>query len=258
VVKFYDKNADGAQNFGEMGIAGWKFTLTGGPGNITLTGFTGADGSYCFPNVAPGTYTVTEATAMQTSWFNTTAKSFQVTVGSSTVTKKFGNLCVGAGGGDGTPGFWQNKNGENKINDAPNGATPELTMLVNLCLRNGNGTDFNPKNYPDLKTWLKSATTAVNMANQLSAHLACMALNVESGIQSGTSLIYAPGTTSANAQGFATLNAVITEANSLLCSKGSIPSGDPQRAYATALKNALANGNVNTGFVQPSPCPFSF
>ena len=100
--------------------------------------------------------------------------------------------------------------------------------------------------------------TGNNTAYMLSVQLACMELNVEANKMKGTSLIYAPGTLSANAQGFATVNAVMTEANNLLCKKGSILSADPDRTYATALKDALAAGNNSTNFVQPTPCAHTF
>jgi len=257
VVKFFDANTDGIQNNGELGIAGWKFTLIGGPNNITLVGYTGNDGSFCFPNVGPGTYTVTEATAKQSSWFNTTPKSCVVNVGSSGVTKKFGNVCIGSGGTDGTAGFWSNNNGEALLNDGPDGSNPELAMLASLYLRNAKGDNFDPKKYADLKTWLQGAD-AVNAAYALSKQLAAMKLNVEAGMRNGNALIYARGAVCANAQGFATLNALMNEANTLLGKKGSIPSGDPARGYALALKDALANGNVSSNFVQASPCPFTF
>ncbi len=256
-VKFYDANTDGLQSFGELGIAGWKVILAGGPNNLTLVGWTGADGSYCFDNLPAGTYTISEAMPLNYHWSNVTPKSFVVLVGSGPVTKKFGNICLGAGGGDGTPGFWGNKNGENIIKDPPNGATPELTMLSDLCLRTATGANFDPKNYADFKTWLQQAT-ANNMAYMLSIHLACLELSVESGRISSTALIYAPNTTSANAQGFATVNAVMLEANALLSKNGFIPSSSPDRPYASALKDALSNANNNLNFVQPGPCPHTF
>jgi len=258
VLKFYDANTDGLQNFGDVAIAGWKFVLTGGPNNITRAGFTGADGTYCFANVAPGTYTISEATPLESGWVNTTPRSYVVTVGTSAVTRKFGNVCLGAGGG-GTPGFWSNRNGESLINDAPNGAVPELALLSSLCLRTATGADFDPKIYSDLKTWLHNAK-AGNAAYILSVHLAAMELNVESHMVNGNALIYAPGTFCANALGFTTVNCVMTEANHLLCKDGSglILSSNPDRAYALALKDALAGGNNNVGFVQSSPCPHDF
>ena len=68
----------------------------------------------------------------------------------------------------------------------------------------------------------------------------------------------APGVVGANASGFISINALMTEANYLLCKKGYIPSSDPDRAYATLLQQTLAKGNSNTGYVQANPCPRSF
>ena len=137
------------------------------------------------------------------------------------------------------------------------GMSRMLELLKALCLRNEKGANFDPKTYSEFKSWLGNGT-GVNMANQLSVHLACMTLNVNTGVQNGNALIYAPGTTSANAQGFTTLNALMAEANALLCKKGNILSADPDRAYAAALKDALAKGNNNLNFVQTAPCSFSF
>jgi hypothetical protein len=258
VVKFYDANADGLQNNGEVGIAGWKFTLTGGPNNVTLTGFTGADGTFCFNNIPPGNYTVTESMPSQSTWVSITPRTQSVTLGSTSVTRKFGNVCFGPGGADGTPGFWRSPNGQNLINDAPNGAAPELAMLTALNLRNANGTEFDPPSYPKLREWMQGGN-AVNAAYSLSVHFACVKLNLESGrTADANALIYAPGTTSANAQGFAPLNDVMNEANELLGHFGSIPSGHAERAHALALKNALATAASGNGFVQSSPCPHTF
>ncbi len=256
VSKFYDKTADGLQNFGEVTIAGWKFTLTG-PNGVNLMGYTGSNGQFCFANLPAGTYTVTEATPVQSNWLNTTPKTVQVILQDTGKAAKFGNVALGAGGGDGTPGFWSSKNGEAVMNDAPNGASPELALLSSLCLRTSSGGGFDPKSYQDLRTWLKNST-GVNAANVLSVQLASAELNVEAGRVSGNALIYAPGTVSANALGFATLYAVMNEANQLLCKYGSILSGDPSRNYATALKNALNNANNVSNFVLPNPAPFSF
>jgi hypothetical protein len=85
-----------------------------------------------------------------------------------------------------------------------------------------------------------------------------MAMNVHNGLVSGSALIYAPGTMSANALGFATVGAVLAEANTSLGANPSTPSGHPARAYQEALKNALDNANNNKTFVQATPCPFSF
>jgi len=129
--------------------------------------------------------------------------------------------------------------------------------MVSLNLRNANGTDFNPANYAAFRTWLLNAT-ATNMAYMLSAQLAAMELNVLNGFVSISSLIYAPGTNSANAAGFATVGAVMTEANTLLGANGLIGAASSYRPRAEALKNALDKANNNLNFVQGTPCAFSF
>jgi hypothetical protein len=96
------------------------------------------------------------------------------------------------------------------------------------------------------------------MAYMLSAQLAAMQLNVEAGFVSTGALIYAPGTTSANALGYATVGAIIAEANTTLCANGSVLADNPERAHQEALKNALDNANNNLTFVQGTPCPFTF
>ena len=132
-------------------------------------------------------------------------------------------------------------------------------MLRNLNLRNADGSNFDPTTYAQVKTWLSKAT-ATNMAYMLSAQLAAMELNVSNGKVSGSALVYAPGVTGANAAGFITVTALMTEANTSLASNGSTTSGYPYRSYQETLKNALdqANQDNSTVFVQSSPCAFSF
>ncbi len=64
-VKFEDLNGNGAKDTGEPGISGWTIKLMSGATEISSTQ-TGADGSYSFAGIAPGSYTVTEA--MQPGW----------------------------------------------------------------------------------------------------------------------------------------------------------------------------------------------
>jgi hypothetical protein len=129
--------------------------------------------------------------------------------------------------------------------------------MVSLNLRDADGFGYDPLNYSDFRTWILDAK-AKNMAYMLSAQLAAMELNVFNGKVDGDALIYAPGTTSANALGFATVNAVMAEANAELGLHGLTPAGSPYRSYQEALKNALDRANNNKTFVQPTPCPFTF
>jgi len=240
VVKFYDANANGINDDGQP-ITGWKIRITDGVDYIRYTPVS--------IQLAPDDYTVTEFSPIQPNWMPTTAMSVNITLPPNGYVE-FGNLCLGPGGGM-TLGFWSNKNGGALV------GADDLAMLVGLNLRNANGSNYDPATWKSLSSWLLAAT-ATNMANMLSAQLAAMELNVFNGKVSGGSLIYAPGTNSANALGFATVNAVMAEANAELGLHGLTLSGSPDRAYQEALKNALDKANNNLNFVQATPCPFTF
>lgn len=248
VTKFYDANANGVYDASEQSIAGWKVQAVDAAGAVVGEGLTGSDGSYTF-TLPAGTYTVREVMPSD-KWMATTPTSVVVTSG-QTASVSFGNLCLGAGGGL-TPGFWSNKNGQKLV------GTDDLDMLRALNLKDEKGEDFYPKDYAAFKKWLSSSTASSNMAYKLSSQLAAMELNVFNGKVDGNALIYAPGTTSANTLGFATVNTVMAEANAALLADGLTPAGDPNRAYQEALKDAIDDANNNYNFVQPGPCPFTY
>jgi hypothetical protein len=208
-----------------LGITNWQVRIMGTNG-FSLTNYTGASGMTCFDDLLPGTYVVVEGISKSSTWFATTPKIFTVLLQGVSKTVKFGNVCIGPNGLGGTPVFWRTKAASDLMNDAPNGSAPECALLSSLCLRNPSGADFNPAAFNKFKDWIDQPVSSnPNAAYLLSVQLACMKLNVESGRSSGIALVYAPGTTSANAAGFATVNAVMNEANALLCRKGSIPPG---------------------------------
>lgn len=263
-MKYYDANTNGQLDPGEVGIANWPINFTDG---VSGTLFTDSSGSFSDSFVAD-TYTFAEQIA-GSPWMQTgnlvdqsvTADGASVTlngdksytvvvVDNSTASRlNFGNVCVGAGGGL-TLGFWSNKNGQALF------GADDLALMVSLNLRNATGADFNPASYAGFRTWLLNAT-ATNMAYMLSAQLAAMELNVLNGFVNGSSLIYAPGTTSANANGFATVSTVMAEANTELGLHGLTLSGNAFRSYQEALKIALDSANNNLTFVRPGPssCP---
>jgi hypothetical protein len=268
--KFYDANANGTKDPGEPPIAGWRieFVCLYGPScpiepptclftdeNGFAVKFVPDDGNqtgYQVSEVAPapgffpaGNWIATTNTE-GTPWCHERVR--------------FGNVCVGPGGGH-TPGFWSNKNGRDRMLDGGS-AVPELTLLDGLCLRTATGGDADFSltepgliGYVQFRTWILEAN-AVNMAYMLSAQLAAMVLNVETGFVQGSSLIYAPGTQSANGAGFATVDAVIAEANAELCAHPLALAGAPWRDYQEDLKNALDRANNNLNFAQSSPCDF--
>ena len=248
VNKFYDANANGINDDGQP-ITGWKIRITD---DVELFRFTPVS-----VIVAPDDYIVTEFDPAETNWIHTTSNPVNVTVGAGeSKTVEFGNLCLGPGGGH-TLGFWSNKNGQATMNDGGS-VCSELTLLNNLFLRNAGGTRMNfGCDYTAFRNWILGAT-ATNMAYMLSAQLAAMELNVEAGFVNGSTLVYAPGTNSANGLGFATVDALMSEANAELTIHGTAFAGDSWRSYQEALKNALDKANNNQTFVQPTPCQFTF
>jgi hypothetical protein len=249
VQKFYDANANGVKDGLEGFITGWKINIHDG---LNIDRFTPVD-----VILAADDYVVTEYLPVQPNWFLTTGNNpANVTLAlnvDQTVT--FGNVCTGAGGGL-TLGFWSNKNGQALV------TAPDLGLLTGLNLKNANGSNFDPATNTALKNWLLSGS-ATNMAYMLSVQLAAMELNVFNGNVSPTALIYAPATLSANAAGFATVQAVMDEANTDLGLAGHniTTSGTPGavfRADQEELKNALDNANNNKTFAQSQPCAFSF
>ena len=261
VNKCYDVNVDGFCSFGETLISGWKFNIHDG---INWDRFTPAS-----MVLDPDDYTVTEYSTVESNWIHTglildgnpagDATHTTVTFGlvdGQTSAVQFANVCIGAGGGL-TLGFWSNKNGEKAQFGTTAQAAATLAFLSSLNLRNAIGTNFDPSTYSAFRSWLLSAS-ATNMAYMLSAQLAAMELNVRNGNVSGGALIYAPGTTSANATGFATVNGVMDEANTELGLHGSTVVAGPIRTYQEAVKNALDKANNNLTFVQSSPCAFTF
>jgi hypothetical protein len=243
VVKFYDANANGLNDDGQE-ITGWKVRIQD---DIDYTRFTPVD-ILVDPN---DTYTGTEFAPTESNWMATTSNPMQFFLNEGEDhSVEFGNLCIGAGGGL-TLGFWSNKNGHALF------GSDDLALMVSLNLRNANGSNFDPANYAQFRTWLLGAT-ATNMANMLSAQLAAMDLNVNNSKVNGASLIYAPGSSSANSLGFATVSALLAEANTSLGANGSTVASGAIRKYQEALKNALDRTNNNLTFVQATPCAFTF
>jgi len=263
-MKYYDANANGQLDPGEIGIPSWIVDYSDAvAGSVT----TDPDGTFSVTLIAD-TYTFAERQA-GSPWFQTgnavdqssttggagvtlnAGKTYTVTVADDSTASGvlFGNVCVGAGGGL-TLGFWSNKNGQALF------GADDLALMVSLNLRNASGGDFDPPGYGAFRSWILGAT-ATNMALMLSAQLAAMELNVLNGFVSSGALVYAPGTNSANASGFASVGAIMSEANTELGLHGLTLDGSPARSYQQALKNALDNANNNRTFVQPSPatCP---
>ena len=250
VIKFYDTDTSGTFNAGDVEIIGWE-VIVGAQATFPLTAETKQTPVSII--VSPGCYTAQEGDA--TGWIHTTNKiSSAPVVSGGTTTISFGNVCLGAGGGL-TLGFWSNKNGQALIT-----STDLQHLRDDFCLRNADGSQFNPTTAAQVKSFLLGAN-ATNMSNMLSAQLTAMYLNVAHGFVNGGAFVFAGANPSGcsvpvNPNGFITVNALLADAAAELCANGSVLSGNPERACQEFKKNALDKANNNLNFVQgPGVCP---
>jgi hypothetical protein len=250
VIKYYDTNTNGIKDGTEVEIIGWE-VIVGAQATFPSTAETKLTPVSIV--VSPGCYTAQEGDA--TGWIHTTAKiDSQPVVNGGTTTISFGNVCLGPGGGL-TLGFWSNKNGQALIN-----STDLQHLRDDFCLRNADGSEFNPTTNAQVKSFLLGAT-ATNMSNMLSAQLIAMYLNVAHGFVNGNALIFAGSNPSGcnipvNGNGFITVNALLADAATELCAHGLVLSGNPERACQEFKKTAIDKANNNLNFVQgPGACP---
>jgi hypothetical protein len=86
---FNDLNANGVQNSGEAGLAGWKVWLdTNGDGKVQRhepRAYTDDNGDYVFNTAPVGTWLL--RIGLQTGWTRTTPKALSVTIASGSVTR---------------------------------------------------------------------------------------------------------------------------------------------------------------------------
>jgi hypothetical protein len=252
--KFYDHNANGLFDAGDIPLPDWKMTATSQSQSVDSTHFTGATGSTTFNLLTPANdYFVTEGTPVEGNWVNSAtiytghdgspqnpAGPLSVVSGYTTVVK-FGNYCTFLPGGL-TLGFWSNKNGQALVDSG------DLTLLSGLNLVDGAGNAFNPADYTSLRDWLLNGT-AVNMAYMLSVQLAAMELNVANNKVNGSDF-YVPAQM--------TINQLMAAANTSL---GNFPltlDGNSHRADQEQLKNWLDELNNNAPVLSPTPCAYSF
>lgn len=76
ITKFEDRNANGAMDAGEKGLAGWTFDIKG---PVTTTKTTDANGQININDLPPGDYAVTEK-LIDAAWYNTTPVTQSVKV----------------------------------------------------------------------------------------------------------------------------------------------------------------------------------
>jgi uncharacterized protein (DUF2141 family) len=277
--KFRDIDKDGVQDANEPLLAGWTINLykesnnidglqTGvGGDSLFDTEVTGSDGSYCFTDLAPGTYYVREV--QKTNWQQYTANPAPIT-GTSGVdvdNVDFGNAMINPGIGH-TKGYWHNQNGHATI-DAMGGWDVVKVELANLYLRNLDGTLFFASNptQAQFDDFLTNDSNGSNMVSQLSAQLAAAYLNMRAGafglsdpegnpFASGDTLLSV--STSISPTGYITVSDLVAEGRRILHGNNLVGAAltdydlidpSPAREYANLVMSALDAFNNSTNIV---------
>ena len=252
--KFYDHNANGKYDAGDIPLPDWQMTTTSVSQSVDSTHFTAATGSTTWNLLNPANdYQVTEGTPVEGNWVHSAtlytghngsaqnpAGPLTVVAGYTTVVK-FGNYCTFLPGGK-TLGFWSNKNGQALID------SNDLSLLSLLNLVDGAGNPFDPADVTSLHDWLLDGN-AVNMAYMLSVQLAAMELNVANSLVSGNDY-YVPA--------HMTINQLMAAANTSLGLYPLTLDGNSQRAAQEQLKNWLDELNNDAPVLSPTPCGYSF
>lgn len=199
---YFDANNNGAKDPGEQGIAGATVALTGtsDSGPVAIVATTGADGSYSFTNLRPGTYTLKENTptgyldgkdalgSLGGTLTNDQVAGILVSAGATGINYNFGELLASS-----LAGFvYQDSNNDGQFDSSETGisgvtvtlkGTNDLGQSINVTTITGPGggygfvnlrpgtysvTETQPAAYLDGKV-TPGSTGGVAGANQISA-----------------------------------------------------------------------------------------
>ena len=279
-AKYYDANANGVRDNGEVGIAGYRIMVEVTYPNSSTAELgpytTDADGNWCSEPLPVGTtYMACEVipgTGEPNTYWQQTGPLNGATSGGATASGgcwsgtattnetglDFGNICLQNPSGGFTLGYWSNKNGQAVLaaND------PAWRNYLNsLWLRKADGNNYDVpatafnNAYGNFRTWLLNAT-AVNMAYMLSAQLAANELDgLYKGLSGGTNVLLTPAMAACYGSNIANIGTVRSQANAALQADGYTPDGDPNRAHQECLKNILDALNNNLlPFIHSEPC----
>ncbi len=283
-TKFYDSNANGVQDSGELGIEGWLIEISGTP---CLQGSTDSNGQVCF-DLPAGTYDVSEVMPSEDNWTATTPTTVSLTIGSGNCAAScsFGNYCYDDLTGGLTQGYWTSSQGARVLSQND---PAWRTLLNDLNLRTSNGSDFDVSTsasfkqaYGTFRNWALGASAA-SMTNMLSVQLAAASLASHYGSLNSNALVVVPGgvRTAGNLcmvsflgaaqpvscggppllsltsvpgsttcgctsnNGVVRIGNLFSRADCLLSAYPSMPAGTPQRFYGESVKNLLDMINNN-------------
>ena len=230
---FNDANRNGVRDGGEAGIGGREVRLVTGTTSVPTT--TDSTGAYRFVDVAAGSYTV--QMTLPSGQTATSPATQQITVcecGDVQV-RAFGSAAAMLCCHGHTIGYWSNCHGLWLVRCF--NLLPQLPAL-NIVNQSGQRVAFC--SLTQFRCWLLGANST-NMAYMLSAQLVAMYCNVAVGFVHPQCVISHP------TLGSITIAQLMQQSVASLLAHPHTPTGHPQRAAQSALKNALdrANNNLN-------------
>jgi hypothetical protein len=267
VVKFFDGNANGLWDPGEPLLEPpaydpWYFTI-----DSTLYSTPFSDivdvGIHNLAELMPDepNWVASNITVVGTeSYIINSSTEVEVTLeDADIVTVYFGNYCAEPSGGF-SPGYWSQvvmSGGKNPVPVGSRRISAELYASFVDYITNVNpvtlvNNDGSPASFSDaltLSQWIGSGLDAVNMAAQLSRHVAAMILNILSGAVDGDAY-YVPAAM--------TVQEIVDAAKALLNANPIIVEAGELRDQAEQLKDWLDELNNGACIVPSEPCPYTF
>ena len=260
VCKYYDKNANGFQDAGELTLTGWPFCIDpldgGTPAMVTQ--LTANGGCATWSNLTtPGDYIVTEANANESNWFHSTGGTSMIMLASGgTETRTFRQLLHVAE-------WWTdlgllvqqerqqdyNRQHQRNRND-PDAGRRDPSQLVPAGKRE--------RDSPYLHQQLLRLQNLV-AGRQRDEH-GLHAVRAVGSVEAGRQLRWYVDGNAFDLCSHKTVNNLITAACDSMTGPGNqlVLAGNPSRPGQEMLKNCIDAINNNGDVVPVAPCPYSF
>ncbi len=232
---FADGNRNGVRDNGEAGIAGREVRLVTGSTSTPTT--TDGSGAFRFADVPAGSYTVEMSVPAGQTATTPAQRTVTVCECGDVQVQAFGSASAMLPCRGHTIGYWGNCHGLWLVHCFNLLPTLPTLGIVNHC---GQRVAFS--SLTGFRNWLRNAT-ATNMAYMLSAQLVAMHCNVAVGFVHPLCVVRS------SSLGNITIAELMQRSVISLQAHPFTPSGHPQRAAQSALKNALDNANNNRNWL---------
>lgn len=256
-LKFYDANANGVQDSGEVTLPGWEFTVTDPLGTVTVV-FTGADGTYTIDPADEGAYLICESLPVETGWAATTPICQSVTVANGQVgSASFGNVYYAPFSGGLTIGYWKTHSSL-----GPAGPRDDTYNQLPIVL----GIASNGINAPEVNVTTEAiAVDVLTTAGEGCSGDCLVQLKAQELGSKLNCLKFAGFCDATLGLGGPSVQSVLDAADQLLddVATGALSGEDAIKAIAEPLKSQLDSANNNSHSpslfaISPTPGPYTF